>query len=483
MNSKTNNPTLLPILESEFGKLPPQALEIEEAVLGAVMIEAEAFDLVNNILTTEMFYKPAHQRIFIAFQELNREQKPIDMLTVAEKLRQKGELEAAGGHYNITLLVTQTSSAAHIGYHSEIIREKYLRREIIRASTANVALVYDDTIDTYEAIDKANADIERIMEISIGSDNSETMESAIIKSRAQMYERIAAKAKGQQSGITTGFADLNRFTNGWQSGKVIILAARPAVGKTSIAIHFAKSAAKTGNNVVFFSLEMEATELTDKMIAAQSDVSLENYTAGVLSDKEIQDIEQGLTAILKLPITIADNPKVTVDNIAAKARLLKKQGKCDMVIIDYLQLITPDRIIRNRTREQEVTEMSRLLKIHAKALQIPFIVLCQLNRDIEKRTKSDPQLSDLRESGAIEQDADMVIFIDRPELYEDVNNKPELINTLKLLIRKHRGGKLGEVKLRHNGTMNDFFDCSQQYASSQFPTAKNFYETEKEQPF
>jgi replicative DNA helicase len=460
--------------------MPPQAIDFEESVIGACLTETTAFDTANGILSAEMFYSEAHRKIFAAMQDLSRSRQPVNIFAVCEKLKQRGELEAAGGQYSVTRLSAQMASAAYLEFDAETVRDKYIRRELILCATENAALGYDDTLETDFLLSKANAGIEHIMELAAGDGSDETIENAVQQAREQLYKRIAAHENGEQAGISAGFLNLNRLTNGWQPEKVIILAARPAVGKTSLAIHFAKAAARQAKHTVFFSLEMGATELADKMIAAEADVNLEDYAAGTINEKQLQSVEQSLSSIMKLPVTVCDNPRVSVENIAAKARLLKKQGKCDIVIIDYLQLITPDRSAKNRTREQEVTEMSRLLKIHAKALKVPFIVLCQLNRDIEKRGKNaEPQLSDLRESGAIEQDADIVIFIDRPELYDDNAEQ----HTLELIVRKHRGGKLGRVKIRHNGSMNDFYDYAPQY-SSNIPLANNYYEREeRDNPF
>lgn len=463
-------------LISDLGKVLPQSIEIEEAILGALMVENSSLDIVNSILTSEMFYKESHQLIFDAIKMLDKEQKNIDVLTVMEKLKSNGNLEKIGGALFLSDLTSNVFGSSHIEYHSLIVKEKYMRRELIFSAEKNKLQAYDETFDTDEVINLANRGIEKILDIWAGKSQDETIWNASEKSINQVYERVKAFHSNSYFGIDTGIFKLNKMINGWQKEKVIILAARPSVGKTSLAIHFAKKAAKKGSNVAIFSLEMGASEITDKMICAETGINFEDYMSGNLNDTQIRELENSVGIINTLPITISDNPRVTVDNISSKARLLKKQDKCDMVIIDYLQLITPDRSIKNRTREQEVSEISRLLKIHAKALKVPFIVLCQLNRDIEKRgVNARPMLSDLRESGSLEQDADIVIFINRPELHNDEAEK----GLVELIIGKNRGGRLGTVQVKHNGTMNDFYDYAPNY-NSNIPV-NNYYE--KEKPF
>jgi len=318
----------------------------------------------------------------------------------------------------------------------------------------------------------------------VGKRNTSHVSTAARQSIEQMHIRIDNRSKGITPGISTGFADLNALTNGWLPEKFIVVAARPGVGKTSMAIKFARKAALQGTPVAFFSLEMGETELTDRMIIAEAQIDADDYNSGKIRPDEINRAEMSMLNISELPIYIDDNPKVTVGNIVNKARLLKKQGKCGIAIIDYMQLITPN-IRQGRTREQEVSEISRLLKIHAKELKIPFIVLCQMNRDIEAE-KREPRLSDLRESGSIEQDADIVIFISRPGMYvEELRDKKtgeRLENYIELLIKKHRGGKTGKVRVKHNASMTEFYDWEYQNQTLDPQPVKreisNFYERE-----
>jgi len=475
--------------EIEVGRIMPQARELEEAVLGAIMLEKTAFETANSILSSDMFYDKTHEMIFNACTSLEADRKPIDMLTVVDQLRKSGELDYVGGPFYIAQLSGKVVSTAHLEYHCLIVKQKYLSRKLIEICMSNISLGYDETEDIDETIAKLNAEIETLQESIVGKRDTTHISEAAKESIAQMHTRIANKRDGVTPGIPTGFADLNTITNGWKPEKFIVLAARPGVGKTSIASKFAITAAKKGIPVAFFSLEMGETELTDRMIIAEADINADDYNSGSIQPKEWSRAETAMSNISRLPIYIDDNPKATVGNIANKARLLKKQGKCGMVIIDYLQLMTPN-IRQGRTREQEVSEISRLLKVHAKELKVPFIVLCQMNRDIEAE-KREPRLSDLRESGSIEQDADIVIFVSRPGMYvEELRDKKtgELLeNYIELLIKKNRAGKLGKVKIKHNDSMTNFYDWdyrgqTQRVTQPQQIEMNNFYEKE-ETPF
>jgi len=440
--------------EIENGMILPQAQDFEKAIIGACMLEKNAFDLAQQYVSEKMFYNENNAKIFAAIERLNAAGAPVDVLSISSELQKSKELDNVGGRHYLSEMTSNLASAAHLEYHCQIVMQKYISRELIRMAHQTQIRAFADIDDPDDILTEANRNIEQIMELIAGT-TEDSSENIVKQSIKGMYERKKKFQEGLSVGITTGFVNLNHLTNGWQQEKLVILAARPAVGKTSVAIHFATRAAQYGSRVLFFSLEMGAVELMDKIITAYADVKPEFYTAGNINQEEINRVENIVNKVLDLPITIDDKPNVTVEKIISKARLMKKRNKCDMVIIDYLQLITPSSSRSNRNREQEVTEMSRKLKVAAKSLRVPFIVLCQLNRDIEKRGKnSEPQLSDLRESGAIEQDADMVIFIHRPEMYDD----EAMQNYLELIIRKHRGGKIGKVRVNHNGNMNEFFD-------------------------
>jgi replicative DNA helicase len=415
------------------------------------LLDSSEFDNVQQILNEKMFYDVRNAKIFAAMQELNRKNKLINELNVKEILRKNKE--DFDGHYFEKIIGNHLYSS-DLTELCQIVLQKFINREIIRTSHQNQIRAFADMDDPYDILFDANKNIEQIMELVADVTKTNDMCFVMQETLKTMYLRVESNKNNSSVGITTGFADLDFLTNGWQKEKLVILAARPAVGKTSIAVHFAKRAAQKGTNVLFFSLEMGATELMEKIITAHTGISPENYAAGRLKQSEIDRVECSVDKLLDLLLIIEDKPNVTVEQIISKARLWKKKGKCDLVIVDYLQLITPSSRT-NRNREQEVTEMSRKLKVAAKSLKVPFIVLCQLNRDIEKRGKNaEPQLSDLRESGAIEQDADIVMFIHRPEMNSDTAEK----NSLELIVRKHRGGKIGKVRVQHNGNMNEFYD-------------------------
>ena len=471
MKQKTNTST-----SEVSGRLNPQAVDFEETVLGAILIEKTAFETAKSILSPEMFYNDANKLIFAACDELDSERKPIDILTVVDRLRKTGNIETIGGASYISRLSQEVLSSVHLAYHCLVVKEKYTRRRLIEFCMENTSLAFDEIEDIDDIIAKLNSEVEQLQEINVGKSETIHVSKAAKQSIDELFVRIDNAKNKVSNGITTGFADLDRFTNGWKPCQLIILAARPGIGKTSIAIHMALKAAKRGISVVFFQLEMEESQLTDRMIIATSGVNAEEYNSGFIEPAEWGRAETAAGMISRLPVYIDGNAKVTVNNIANKARLLKKQGKCEMVIIDYLQLITPS-TKQVRTREQEITEMSRLLKISAKELKVPFIVLCQMNRAIEGE-KRDPRLSDLRESGSIEQDADMVIFINRPGDVKDKNTDEIIENYIELLIKKNRSGKLGKVKLKHNDSMTDFYDWDNR---GQISATKNFYEPEKEQ--
>jgi len=471
--------------EPEYGRIMPQARDLEEAVIGAVLLEKTAFETANDILSPEMFYDKANGLIFAACICLDAERKPVDLLTVVEQLRKSGTLESVGGRAYIAKLSQKVVSSFHLEYHCYVVKDKYLHRRLIEICSSGTDLGFDDTEDIDETVARLNADIERLQEEIVGKKDTRHISEAAKASIEQMHDRIADRMNGITPGIPTGFADLDKLTNGWRPEKFVVIASRPGVGKTSIAVKFARQAARHGTPVVFFSLEMGETELTDRMITAEAGINADDYNSGEIQPPEWSRAETAMENISRLPVYIEDNPKVTVGNIANKARLLKKQGKCGMVIIDYMQLITPS--VKLKVREQEVGEISRLLKIYAKELKVPFIVLCQMNRDIEAE-KREPRLSDLRESGAIEQDADTVIFINRPGMYvEELRDKKTgelLVNYMELLVKKHRGGKLGKIKLKHNDSMTDFFDYDTRKYSEINPERnyKNYYEKDNE-PF
>lgn len=438
-----------------YGKIPPQAKDLEEAVLGAVMLEKNAFDVVIEILKAECFYVEAHQRIFKAMQSLANKSQPIDILTVAEELRSRSELDVVGGAYYVTKLTNSVVSAAHIEAHARIILQKFIQRELIRISGEIIGDAYEDSTDVFDLLDDAESKLFEITNNHLRK-NFETIDSVLVKT-IQRIEDLRHKNE-DVTGVPSGFSGLDKVTYGWQNTDLIILAARPAVGKTAFALNLARNAVMHPTKpspVAFFSLEMSASQLVQRVLSAESEIWLEKIARGKLEEHEMKQLyARGIQRLAQAPLFIDDTPALNIFELRAKCRRLKNKNNIGMVIIDYLQLMSGASEGKNTNREQEISNISRNLKGLAKELQIPIIALSQLSRAVEQRGSKEgsrvPQLSDLRESGAIEQDADMVMFLYRPEYY-DVTQSAEGENIKGLTevkIAKHRNGSLETVKLK-----------------------------------
>src|SRR6478736_3706693 len=429
-----------------YGKVPPQAKDLEEAVLGAIMLEKNAFDTVAEILKPECFYVEGHQRIFRCMQNLAQKSQPIDILTVVEELRTKEELEMVGGAYYVTKLTNTVVSSANIQTHSRIILQKFIQRELIRISGEIIGDAYEDSTDVFDLLDDAESKLFEITNNHLRK-NFDTIDSVLVKT-IQRIEDLRNK-KEDLSGVTSGFASLDRVTYGWQPTDLIILAARPSVGKTALALNLARNAALNPvkkTPVAFFSLEMSASQLVQRILSAESEIPLEKIARGKLEEYEYQQLHtKGVKKLEQAPIFIDDTAALNIFEFRAKARRLVHKHQVGLIIIDYLQLMsgTSD---RGANREQEISNISRNLKALAKELSIPIIALSQLSREVEKRKEGAkiPQLSDLRESGAIEQDADMVMFLYRPEYYDITSNEMGESNKGETHVRiaKHRNGSL-----------------------------------------
>lgn len=455
---KSQNKSTSSQIDTDLGFLPPQALELEEAVLGATMIEKGAFSLIDELLLPDDFYSDLHKLIFQSIRKLNADSKPIDMMTVVEDLRSSNKLDEIGGPMAIAQLTERVASAAHIVFHAKIIKQKSIERKAIdvgREITKQIML----NSDISDVLFGSGRKIEELQEALIGKTNGDHVSVPIQKALDEMHSRIKLARQGVRTGINTGFSDLNKYTNGWQPGDLIIEAARPAMGKTAISLQHAKSAALQGIPVAIFSLEMSDVSLANRLILSEANVDPDKFKSGYLSNEEIDSIEKSAGMLWDLPIYVDDNPSASMGYIRAKCRLLKKKKQLGLIIGDYLQLAENDE--ESGSREQEVAKMSRTAKKIAKELEVPFILLSQLNRGNESRADKKPLLSDLRESGAIEQDADMVIFIHRPEYYgievTDKNGVKES-NYGELIIAKHRNGATGTVKFKHNIGMTKFYD-------------------------
>jgi replicative DNA helicase len=438
-----------------YGKVPPQAKDLEEAVLGAIMLEKSAFDTVIEILKPECFYVEAHQRIYRAMQSLANKSQPIDILTVAEELKSKEELEMVGGPYYVTKLTNAVVSAANIEAHARIILQKFIQRELIRISGEIIGDAYEDSTDVFDLLDDAESKLFEITNNHLRK-NFDTIDSILVKT-IQRIEDLRHKNE-EVTGVPSGFTHLDKVTYGWQNTDLIILAARPAVGKTAFALNLARNAAMhptKPTGVALFSLEMSAGQLVQRILAAESEIWLEKIARGKLEEHEMKQLyARGIQRLAQAPLFIDDTPALNIFELRAKCRRLKNKHNIGMIIIDYLQLMSGTSEGRTSNREQEISNISRNLKGLAKELNVPIMALSQLSRAVEQRGAKEgsrvPQLSDLRESGAIEQDADMVMFLYRPEYY-DVTTSAEGENIKGLTevkIAKHRNGSLETIKLK-----------------------------------
>ncbi|MFC4263362.1 replicative DNA helicase [Ferruginibacter yonginensis] len=444
-----------PLLENNslmFGKVPPQAKELEEAILGAIMLEKAAFDTVIEILKPECFYVEAHQKIYKAMQSLQIKNLPIDLLTVVEELKFREELEFVGGPYAVTKLTNVVVSSANIEAHARIVLQKFIQRELIRISGEIIGEAYEDSTDVFDMLDIAESKLFEITNNHLRK-NFDDIENVLVKT----IDRIEYMRNRQDdiTGVPTGFPSMDRITYGWQPTDLIILAARPSVGKTAFALNLARAAALHPTKptpVGFFSLEMSSSQLVQRILSAESEIHLEKIARGRLEEHEMTQLtKKGINRLSKAPIYIDDSAALNIFELRAKCRRLKNKHGVGIIIIDYLQLMSGS-ADRNSNREQEISKISRDLKGLAKELQVPIIALSQLSREVEKRKDGNkmPQLSDLRESGAIEQDADMVMFLYRPE-YHDINQDATgdyLKGETHVKIAKHRNGSLETVKLR-----------------------------------
>ncbi|KAA3641751.1 MAG: replicative DNA helicase, partial [Bacteroidetes bacterium] len=432
-----------------FGKVQPQAVPLEEVVLGAIMLEKDALTTVMDIIRWESFYLDAHQLIYKAMLRLFERMQPIDLLTVMEELKKEGDLEAAGGPAYLAELTNRVASAANIEYHARIVSQKHIQRELITVSTKIIKDAFEDTTDVFELLDHAEQGLFNITQQNL-SRSYDSMSSLASKALKQI-EELKDREDGL-TGVPTGFVDLDRVTSGWQNSDLIIIAARPGMGKTSFVLSAAKNAAMEFNKpVALFSLEMSSLQLAQRVISIEAEISGSKMRTGQLEDYEWQQLQSAIENVSEVPIFIDDTPGINVFELRAKARRLKMQHDISLIVIDYLQLMSGGSDNQKGNREQEVSAISRSLKGLAKELNVPVIALSQLSRAVETRGGSKrPVLSDLRESGSIEQDADIVGFIYRPEYYQILEDEEgmSLKNVAEFIIAKHRNGALKTVRLK-----------------------------------
>ncbi len=447
-------------LKDEYGHLQPQETELEKVVLGALMIETDAYSLISEILKPESFYEHRHQLIYEAIRQLNIEQKPVDILTVAEKLKRNGNLEEVGGPFYITQLSGMVASSAHIEYHARIIAQKYLARELITYTSGIQTKAFDATQDIDTLMQEAEGKLFEISQQNLKKDYTQI--DPVIKDAYDMLQKAAARSDGL-SGISSGFRELDKMTSGWQNSDLVILAARPAMGKTAFALSMAKNIAVDQKiPMAFFSLEMANVQLVNRLVSNVCEVPGEKIKSGQLEPHEWGQLDIKIRELYGAPLFVDDTPSLSVFELRTKARRLVREHGVKVIMIDYLQLMNASGMSFG-SRQEEVSTVSRSLKGLAKELNIPILALSQLNRGVEKREGDEgkrPQLSDLRESGAIEQDADMVLFIHRPEyyhIYQDQQGR-DLRGKAEIIIAKHRNGAVGDVLLQFKGAYARFQD-------------------------
>ena len=444
-------------INAQYGKLPPQAIDVEEAVLGALMLERDAYVTVADIIDTDSFYKEEHKKIFEAIKYLSTHEKPVDLLMVTQQLKDLNELDVVGGPLYITQLTSRVASAAHIEFHARIIAQKYIQRELIRVSSEIQGKAYDDNMDVDDLIDFSETALFKVAE---GNIKKETLPIKPILKEAAMLIEEASKRDDGLSGAPSGFTALDRMTSGWQKTDLVIIAARPAMGKTAFVLSMARNMAVEHQvPVAVFSLEMSSVQLVNRLIAAETELGSEKIKNGRLADWEWEHFNRKLNVLEEAPLFIDDTPALSIFEFRAKCRRLKMQHNIGVVVVDYLQLMTAGDAGRG-SREQEVSMISRSLKAIAKELDVPILALSQLNRSVESREGKRPQLSDLRESGAIEQDADLVLFIHRPEYYgitEDESGN-SLLGVAEIIVAKHRNGSVGDVQLAFKKQQVKFTD-------------------------
>ena len=458
------------IISLERGKIPPQALDLEEVVLGAMMIDKKGVDEVIDILSPEAFYKEAHQYIFDAIFKLFENSEPIDLLTVSSQLRKDQKLDQVGGDFYLISLTQKVSSSAHIEFHARIILQKFIQRSLIKISNEIIEDSYDETKDVFDLLDKAESKLYEVTQGNIKK-SSETAQDLVIQAKKKIEE---ISNKEGLSGIPSGFDKLDKLTSGWQESDLIIVAARPGMGKTALTLSMARNIAVNQNiPVAFFSLEMASVQLITRLISSETGLSSEKLRTGRLEKHEWEQLNVKVKSLEKAPLFIDDTPSLSIFDLRAKARRLSSQHGIKLIVVDYLQLMTAGGGQKGGNREQEISMISRNLKALAKELSIPVIALSQLSRAVETRGGSKrPLLSDLRESGSIEQDADVVMFVYREAYYlERKEPRPatvehaewqakmnEVSNLAELIIGKQRHGPTGNIMVEFEAMFTKFKD-------------------------
>lgn len=469
-----------------FGKLPPQALEFEESLLGSLLLVKGSMTYVVGVIKPDSFYKDSHQKIYQALLNLFTKSQPTDSVSVAQELRTMGELEIAGGSYYLIELSEKANSSYSIEHYAQIIEQKFMQREMIRVATESISAAYEDTTDVFDLIEAHQSEV-----FKIGAANYSKGISKIDEVIARRLKEYETKPIDGLTGIGSGFKSIDRITSGWQNSDLIIIAARPAMGKTAFVIQTAKLAAlRYGTKVGVFSLEMSEDQLADRLISSETGIYQDRIQRKDLSEDDFKILHSKLQGLISSGIYIDDSPGMRIMELKAKARRLKEQHGIGLIVVDYLQLLKGTKDAKGN-REQEISEISRELKIIAKDLNIPVIALSQLSRAVENRPGDKrPMLSDLRESGSIEQDADKVIFLYRPEYYgysEDENGR-STAGICEAIFAKNRNGICGTAVLNFNGALMKFLDLEDVNVDIpngfvKMQSVRNWNEPEKEDVF
>ncbi len=470
------------LINLERGKIPPQAVDLEEVVLGAMMIDKKGVDEVIDILHPDVFYKDAHRYIYEGIFKLFESSEPVDLLTVSSQLKKDGRLETIGGDFYLIKLTQKVASSAHIEFHARIILQKYIQRSLIKISNEIIEEAYDEGTDVFDLLDSAESKLYDVTQGNLKR-SAETAQNLVIQAKKRI-EEIANKEG--LSGVPSGFDKLDKLTSGWQPSDLIIIAARPGMGKTALTLSMAKNmSVNSGIPVAFFSCEMSSVQLITRLISSETGLSSEKLRTGKLEKHEWEQLNVKVKALEKAPLFIDDTPSLSIFDLRAKARRLASQHGIKMIIIDYLQLMTAGGTQKGGNREQEISTISRNLKALAKELNVPVIALSQLSRAVETRGGSKrPLLSDLRESGAIEQDADIVSFIYRPEYYKidewDDEERTPTQGQGELIVAKHRNGGLENIRLKFIGNLGKFDNLDDFDSPFEFQSKMN---ADEENPF
>jgi replicative DNA helicase len=470
------------IINLERGKIPPQAVDLEEVVIGAMMIDKKGVDEVIDILHPDVFYKDAHRFIYEAIFKLFETSEPVDLLTVSSQLKKDARLESVGGDFYLIKLTQKVASSAHIEFHARIILQKYIQRSLIKISNEIIEDAYDDGTDVFDLLDNAESKLYDVTQGNLKR-SAETAQNLVIQAKKRI-EEIANKEG--LSGIPSGFDKLDKLTSGWQPSDLVIVAARPGMGKTALTLSMARNIAVNSDiPVAFFSLEMSSVQLITRLISSETGLSSEKLRTGKLEKHEWEQLNVKVKTLEKAPLFIDDTPSLSIFDLRAKARRLASQHGIKMIVIDYLQLMTAGGSQKGGNREQEISTISRNLKALAKELNVPVIALSQLSRAVETRGGSKrPILSDLRESGAIEQDADIVSFIYRPEYYKidewDDEERTPTAGQAEFIVAKHRNGGLDNIRLKFIGQLGKFDNLDDFDSPFEFQSKMN---ADDENPF